>query len=145
MTDRFFLDTGVAVRWYLEQPGFEDALRVQSAYLAGDIELETADFVRFELGDVLRRKGLLPKKITIDDYVAAARSIDDLKIKVHITTADVLEQAAELAGERMIAFFDAVLVAWSVELGLTILTADAKLCSAAAGVARTQLLVGSRP
>lgn len=145
MAERYLLDTCVAVRWFLEQPGYEDALRFQAAYLAGDIDLQTVDFVRFELGDVLRRKGLLLQKMAIEDYVAAARSIDDLKIKVHVTTADVLEQAAELAGRRMIAFFDAVLVAWSVELGMTILTSDAKLCSAAAGVARTQLLVGARP
>ncbi|MGI9003148.1 MAG: hypothetical protein ACR2GH_16065 [Pseudonocardia sp.] len=89
MADRFLVDTCVFVRWYIEQDGYQDALSLQSAYLAGGVELETVDFVRYELGDVLRRKGLLLKKIMPSDYVAAVRSLDDLEIPVHVTTADV--------------------------------------------------------
>jgi predicted nucleic acid-binding protein len=145
VVERYLADTGVFVRWYIEQEGFEDALRVQAAFLAGAVALETVDFVRYELGDVLRRKGLLLKKITPEQYLAAVRSLDDLGLTVHITTADILEQAADLAARRMISFNDALLVAWSLELGATILTTDKRLSNAAAGVARTQLLVGALP
>ncbi|MGI9002960.1 MAG: type II toxin-antitoxin system VapC family toxin [Pseudonocardia sp.] len=145
MADRYLVDTGVFVRWYIEQDGYQDALALQTAYVAGGVELETVDFVRYELGDVLRRKGLLMQKITADDYVAAARSLDDLGVAVHVTTADVLAHAADLAAHRMISFFDALLLAWSLELGTTVLTTDKRLCSAAAGTARTQLLSGWLP
>lgn len=140
MPDRFLVDTCVFVRWYIEQDGYQDALSLQSAYLAGGVELETVDFVRYELGDVLRRKGLLLQKITPSDYVAAVRSLDDLEIPVHVTAADVLEEAADLAAHRMVSFFDALLLGWSLDLGVPVLTTDKRLCSAAEGIAQTQLL-----
>lgn len=145
MADTFLTDTGVFVRWYIEQDGFEDAQRYLSGHLDGTVELQTVDFVRFELADVLRKKAVLPKKMQLDEYVAAVRSLDDLDVTIHISSGDVLGSAAELAGSRIIRFFDALLVAWSIELGATILTSDKKLCNAAAGLARTELLVGVSP
>lgn len=140
MAERFLVDTSVFVRWYLQQDGFEDALTIRSAYRTGSVELETVDFVRYELGHVLRTHGLCKKRLTEAEYVAAVRSIDDIGVRVHITSADLLEQAAGLAARRMLRFFDALLIAWSIELGVTVLTADKKLCTAAAGVARTRLV-----
>lgn len=133
------------MRWYIEQDGFEDALRFQAAHLEGTVELVALDVVRFELGNVLRKKGLLPKNMTLDEYVAAVRSLDDLGLRILPTTADVLEQAAELAGRRMIAFYDSLFVAQAMEIGATLLTADKKLCNAAAGLIRTQMLAGVVP
>lgn len=92
MADRFLVDTCVFVRWYIEQDGYQDALSLQSAYLAGGVELET------------------------------------------------VEEAADLAAHRMVSFFDALLLAWSLELGVPVLTTDKRLCSAAEGIAQTQLL-----
>ncbi len=140
MVERYLLDTSVVVRWYLEQDGYQDALAVRSAFAAGRIYLETVDFVRFELGHVLRNKGLNHGKLDRRDYIAATRSLDDAGIRVHVTNADVLERAAELAVDRNLRFFDALLVAWSLELGITVLTNDKGICNAVAGVARTQLL-----
>lgn len=142
---RYLVDTSVFVRWYLQQIGYKEALDVRAAYGAGATQLETVDFVRFELGHVLRSQGLLKDRLTADEYVMAVRSIDDAGIHVHVTTADVLEQAADLAASRMLRFFDALLVAWSIELGMTVLTVDQKLCNAVAGIARTKLLLPGAP
>lgn len=142
MAERFLADTGVFVRWYIEQDGFEDALRFQSAHLAGTVELVALDVVRFELGNVLRKKGLLLERMTVNEYVAAVRSLDDLGLSILPTTADVLGQAAELSGRRMIAFYDALFVTQALEIGATLLTADKKLCNATAGLIRTRMLTG---
>lgn len=138
MADRFLVDTSVFTRWFLRQDGFAEALTFRSAYLAGAADLETVDFVRFELGHVLRTHGLLKGHLDEDEYVAAVRSIDDAGIPVHVTSADVLQQAADLAARRMLRYFDALLIAWSLELGMMVLTADKKLCHAVAGIARTR-------
>ena len=145
MAERFLVDTGVFVRWYLPQEGYHEALEIRSAYKEGVVGLETVDFVRYELGHVLRSKGLLPGSMTHAEYVLAVRSIDDAGIVVHATTADVLERAATLASLRMLRFFDALLIAWSLELGTTLLTTDKKLCHAVADIARTQLLAATSP
>lgn len=145
VVEQFLVDTSVFVRWYLQQAGYKEALEFRSAYLVDAIKLETVDFVRFELGHVLRTRGLIKKYLTEEEYFAAVRSIDDIGIRVHVTTADMLESAAELAVRRNLRFFDAILVAWALELGMTLLTADAKLCNAVARVVRTQLVIPAHP
>lgn len=144
MADRYLVDTSVFARWYIEQVGYEHALRIQAAFLAGDIVLETLDAVRFELGHVLRKKGLLSRQMSRQEYLVATRSLDDLGVVVHVTDADRLERAAALAADTPMGFFDALLVDCSVELGLPLLTADARLCNSSARLTRTELLEGIR-
>lgn len=138
---RYLVDTSIFVRWFLNQVGYERCLDVRTAFASGVVELETVDFVRFELGHVLRKEGVLKNRLTKEDYLAAVRSVDDVGIPIHLTTADVLESSAELALRHNLRYFDALLIAWSLELGLTVLTTDQKLCNAVAGVARTELLL----
>lgn len=142
MTERYLADTNVFVRWFIEQDGHEDAAQFRKAHFDGTVELQTVDFVRFELGHVLRTKGILTRRISIDDYVAAARSLDDLGLTIHSCGPDILEHAARIAGARMMRFYDALLVAWSIELGITILSGDKQLSSAASGLTRIRLLAG---
>ena len=134
MADRYLVDTNVFLRLYIEQVGFERALAFPKAHLDGLVELETVDVVRLELGHALRKTGLTKNKMTPDEYVTAVQSIDVMDIPVHMTGPEIIEQAAHLAGHRMIGFFDAVLVAWALELDLPLLTADDRLIRAAAGV-----------
>ncbi|QQQ75486.1 type II toxin-antitoxin system VapC family toxin [Saccharothrix sp. 6-C] len=140
--DAYIVDTGVFVRWFIEQVGFEHAREVRDAYLGGHAYLETIDHVRFEFGNVLRKFGLLTRLIERDEYVAASRVIDDLGITIHITDVDAAERAAVLAADKNISYYDALLVDRSLERGLPLLTTDKKLCNAVSGFAKTQLLRG---
>lgn len=142
VADAFVVDTSVFARWFLDQVGFEHAREVRAGYFAGDVRLETVDCVRFELGHVLRTRGLLKGRLTADEYLAAVRSIDDLGITIHPTDADVLERTAALAVRCMLRFFDALLVDRALHAGLPLLTSDRKLAGAVDGVARVQILRG---
>jgi len=141
--DEAVADTGVFVRWFVEQPGWEHALEVRDAFLQGSVVLSTIDFVRVETADVLRKRGLLPGILDAESFAAAVRAIDDLGVTVHPTDAERLERAARLASTRMLAVYDAVLVVLALELGLPLLTTDAKLCRAVEGLLSTTLLRGS--
>lgn len=143
MSESYLVDSGVFIRWYVDQVGHEHARDVQADYLAGAVSLETVDLVRFEVADVLRRKGLLPGRLVESDYIAAVRAIDDLGIGVHVTDVDALERSATLAARRMLAFNDAVLVDRALETGRTLLTSDAGLCRAVDGLLSTELLRGT--
>lgn len=136
------MDTGVALRWFVEQEGFEHALELQEGFLSGALELETVDCVRFELGHVLRTVGLLRDRLTVQEYVAAARSLDDLGLVVHTTDADAVERAAHLAARRNLRFFDAVVADRALERGLPLVTTDRRLVNAMAGLLRCELLKG---
>ncbi|MGV9379105.1 hypothetical protein ACWDRB_25030 [Nonomuraea sp. NPDC003707] len=44
MADAYLVDTGVFLRWFVDQPGYEHAREIQDAFLRGQVALETADF-----------------------------------------------------------------------------------------------------
>lgn len=110
VADRFVVDTCVFLRWYIPQIGFEHARELRQDFLIGAVALETVDSTRFELGQLLRKMGLLKGRLTAAQYRDAVRSIDDLGITIHGTDADALERAGDLARRHMLSFFDAVLV-----------------------------------
>jgi predicted nucleic acid-binding protein len=91
---------------------------------------------------VLREKGLLGGRLTPEEFAAAVRVIDDIGVTVHETTADRLEHAASLAAKRMLGMYDALFVHLAQELGLPILTSDARLARAAGTTARVEVLRG---
>lgn len=142
MADRFVVDTSVFLRWYVPQIGFEHAREVRQDFLTGAVELETVDSTRFELGHVLRTKGLLGGHLSAAQYRAAVRSIDDLGITIHSTDADALERAGELATRCTLRFFDAVLVDRALQRGMPLLTSDRKLANAVGTVAPIEILRG---
>lgn len=142
VADRFVVDTSVFLRWYVPQIGFEHAREVRTDYLTGAVVLETVDSTRFELGHVLRTKGLLKGHLTAVQYRTAVRSIDDLGITIHGTDADALERAGELATRCTLRFFDAVLVDRALQRGVPLLTSDRKLANAVGTVAPIEILRG---
>lgn len=141
--DEGVVDTGVFVRWFVEQPGWEHAREVRDSFLDGTTSLVTLDFVRVETANTLRKVGLLAGTLDGESYAVAARAIDDLGVVVHPTDVDRLERAARLATDRMLSVYDAVLVVLALELGLPLLTTDARLCRAVEGLLSTTLLRGS--
>lgn len=44
MADAYLVDTGVFLRWLVDQDGFEHAHEIQEAFIHGAVGLETVDF-----------------------------------------------------------------------------------------------------
>lgn len=145
VAEAYLVDTGVFLRWFVGQQGFEHARRLQVALVAGTVVLETVDFARVEVAGVLRKKGLLAGLLSREEFTAAVRVIDDLGVVVHEVTADRLEQAADLAAQKMLRMYDALFVQLAIERKLPLLTADVKLSNAASGLVEIELLSGSVP
>lgn len=99
MADAYVVDTAVFVRWFIDQPGYEHARLVKKQFLDGDTHLETVDFARIELAEVLRKKGLLTGRLDVEEFKDAARVIDDLEITVQVSDADRVERATDLAAQ----------------------------------------------
>jgi len=140
--ESFVVDTSVLVRWFLAQAGWEHARKIRDSYLTGQTLLETVECARFEMPWVLRKHGLLRGYLTKEQYLAAARSIDDLGIRVIYTDADAVQRAAELSADRVISFFDAVFVLRSLETGNPLLTADRRLARSVSDLVSTLVLDG---
>lgn len=141
----FILDTSVAVRWFIDQPGYEHAREVLEEFRADKIRLLTPDMSRVELGHVLRNQGYLKKLLTRQEVLDGARMLDDIDVQVLLTDADHLERAAALALDHNLRFFDAVFVVHALEHGVPLITGDGKLSRAVAGKASVVLLRGIGP
>jgi predicted nucleic acid-binding protein len=144
VAERYLVDTGVFVRWYLRQPGWEHAQEIRKSFLDGQVALATVECSRFELAEVLRRKGFAQQRLTMEQLLAASRSLDDLGVFIHNTDADAIERAARLAATRQIRTFDALFVDRAMTEGLPLLTSDARLTRAVDDLLPTELLRGSQ-
>lgn len=107
MADAYVVDTGVFLRWFVDQPGFEHARRVQREFVDGVTGLETIDFARVEVAEVLRKNGLLTVRLNRAEYRSAASAIDDLGVRIHPSDADRLPRAVDLAARLTSRTFDA--------------------------------------
>jgi predicted nucleic acid-binding protein len=143
--DAYVVDTGVFLRWFVDQPGFEHARRVQREFVDGEILLETVDFARIEVAEVLRKKGYLAGLLDRDEFEAATQIIDDLEVEVHPTDPARLQRAVALTTRQPLRMFDALFVQVALDRELPLLTADRKLCRAVSSVAATELLHGVDP
>ncbi len=137
----YVVDTGVLLRWYVPQIGWEHAREVQLAFLAGNVDLCAPESARFELAHVLRTKALLNGHLDRDEYVAAAGLLDDLELSRAVDDR-ALRRAAALASDRSLRIFDALFVDLAVEVDQPLLTSDAKLARAAGDVVDAVVLRG---
>ncbi|MFI6170928.1 type II toxin-antitoxin system VapC family toxin [Nocardia sp. NPDC051052] len=143
MADTYLVDTSVFLRWFIDQDGYEHAREIQQSFIEGSVALETVDFARIEVAGVLRKKGLLPKRLSRAEFAAAVRVIDDLGVVIHAITADRLEQAADLSARKRLGMYDALFAQLAIERRIPLLTADAKLRTALTPDVETELLRAS--
>jgi predicted nucleic acid-binding protein len=90
VADAYVVDTGVFLRWFIDQDGFEHARGLQQRLIDGAVTAATVDFARIEVAGVLRKKGFLAGRLTLEEFTAAVRVIDDIGVTVHPTTVDRL-------------------------------------------------------
>jgi hypothetical protein len=70
VADAYVIDTGVFLRWFIDQDGFEQARDLQQKLVDGAAVVETVDFARVEVAGVLRKKGLLAGRLTVQEFTA---------------------------------------------------------------------------
>jgi len=141
----YVVDTSVFLRWWVDQIGWEHARRVRDAFLAGDSRLVAPSFTRVELGNVLRKVGLLHGVLDTAEYLAAARSLDDLGVELVETDADGIERACALAARQMMSVYDALGAALALDRGIALITADRRSARSLAGVVDVEVLEGVEP
>lgn len=139
MAEEYILDSSVAIRWYIDQPGYEHARELRDA----ETPFQAPAVLRWELGNVLRLKGALPGLIDADECVAALRDLPALGVTVHEDDLASTVAATRLSLRHRISLFDAAFVQLSIRTGLPLLTADVRLARAAAGLISTEVLRGT--
>lgn len=130
MVDAYVVDTGVFVRWFLDQDGFEHAREIADQFERREISLTTSEMARVELAEVLRRKGHATGLLDLESFVTAARSLDDTGVDVRPIDVDALERATRWAVRLSLRIFDAIFVDLALQTGYPLLTTDNRLARA---------------
>jgi predicted nucleic acid-binding protein len=141
VSDGYVLDSSVAVRWYLDQPGFQHARQVRDM----GVRLLAPAVLRWELGNVLRLKGVVQGLLTPDEVLQALQDLPLLGVRVREDDEASTLAAARLSLTRSVSLFDAAFVFLALRTGLPLLTADARLARSVAGLISTELLRGAVP
>lgn len=138
----YVLDSSVAVRWYVDQVGYEHARDVHQRALRGDVVLLTPDVFRWELGDALRKRGVAAGLLDVDEVVTALAGLPAAGVVQTGTPPEAMSGLVRLAVRLGTSVFDAAYVSLAMSTGMPLLTADARLVRAVSGVISTELLRG---
>lgn len=117
------VDASVVLRWFVTQPGHDDAATWLAALVDDPDLLVGTDLLRFEVFGGLCR--LQPPRNPEWAFRSFER-FERLGIRTLPTTLDVFERAAHLSRTMRLAGYDAVYLAHAEALGARWLTADRK-------------------
>jgi predicted nucleic acid-binding protein len=137
---RLLVDTSVLIKWFHEAGESEltEARAIRDAHVRGDLDAHVLDLAVYEVGNVLARAL----------HWAAGDVADQLDDILAITgppivmTQGWLRDAAALAEENTLSFYDASWAATAAALGIPLVSADRRLL--AAGLAETPSAVATR-
>ncbi|MBA2280375.1 MAG: type II toxin-antitoxin system VapC family toxin [Acidimicrobiia bacterium] len=125
---RLLVDTSVLIKWFHELGESElDAARaLRAAHVADDVDVHILDLALYEVGNVLTRALHWPA----DDV---ADQLDDLLAIVGtpvVPSPEWMRDAAGLASQHGLTFYDATWAAAARGLGVTLVSADRELLAA---------------
>jgi len=133
---RLLLDTSVLIKWFHAEGEAElaEARTLRSAHVNGNLDVHMIDLALYEIGNVLVRASSW-------DPVTVADQLDDLLAIVGpplTISPDWLRQAALLAYQHDLTFYDASWAAAAAELKVPLVSADRKLQGAGLAESPTQ-------
>lgn len=128
MTDEVVTASGVAVKWYVDEPDVVPARRIRDDFEAGTLDLLAPDLIYSEVGNIVWKKRLfqaLPEadaQVILTDFRAYSFKITPAK--------DLLDEAYQLAVAHRRTVYDSLYLALSLRAGCRFVTADEKFANA---------------
>lgn len=122
------VDTSVLVKWFhaAGEADLAAARALRDAHVADQLDVHVLDLALYEVGNVLVRSLRWPAKHVSDQ-------LDDLVTIVGaplVSSAEWLRDAARLATEHRLTFYDAAWAAAARGLGIVLVSADRQLVAA---------------
>jgi predicted nucleic acid-binding protein len=124
MTDYTVVDSGLAVKWCVAEPDSAQANLIYDAYQYGMIELLAPDLIYAEFGNVIWKKRLF-QNLSEENGNAALAVFQKINFKI-TTTADLFDDAFQIAVKHKRTFYDSLYLALSVRENCEFVTADEK-------------------
>ena len=137
---RLFIDTSVLIKWFhgAGESELAAARAIRDAHIRGDLVAHVLDLAIYEVGNVLTRE-LKWSATDVGDQLDDLLTIVGPPITL---TQGWLRDAAVLAQQHLLSFYDASWAATAAALGVPLVSADRRLL--AAGLAEPPSAVTSR-
>ena len=118
----YVLDTSVAVKWFADEGGTEQAKADQllDALGRGDFILKAPELLLFEVANALMISHKFPSAKVIDSLAFLRR----LKIDVELLNWSTLAKAVEIASACQATIYDSYFLALALETDSVLITAD---------------------
>ena len=121
--ERIVLDASVVVKWFVDEEGTDEALRVRKRYVEGEVEVIAPELILFETLNTLRYKRLF----TESEVKRIAESLDAYGLNLYSLRGEYAAQAIGVAFENNITVYDAAYVSLAIHEGIQMYTADLEL------------------
>lgn len=116
------VDASIMVKWFVNETGTEEALKLRDEHISGKITLIIPDFAFLEVINALRYK-----RYDEEALKKANESLWDIQPHTQRLNESLLYKASQLALTYDLSLYDALYLAVAVLLGVPLITADEKL------------------
>ena len=120
---RLVLDPSVVVKWYVPEPGWEDAWELKAWLQVGPRHVMVPDLFVPEISNVLWKKSRLLKEISRDSASNILKEVLALPFQI-LPAASFILEAFQIAHRHRVAVYDALYVALAVQQRCALVTAD---------------------
>lgn len=137
---RLLIDTSVLIKWFHEAGESEvaEARALRDAHVRGDLDAHVLDLAVYEVGNVLVRA----LRWAASDVADQLDDVLTITGPPMVMTQGWLRDAAALAEQNTLSFYDASWAATAAALGIPLVSADRRLL--AAGLAETPSDIAAR-
>lgn len=121
MSPKIILDTSVIIKWFhQEEIWAEQALRLRTAYLQGQIAIVVPWLLMYEVANVLRYN----KEYSSEQVQTAVQSLFDMQLEWIAPSSSTINQAVQLAHTHDVTVYDATFAALAESYETIFFTAD---------------------
>ncbi len=117
------VDASVVVKWFVEEEGSEEALKLRDRYIDGEVEIAAPELITFEVLNALLYKGLF----TEEEMAQIHEALEAYSFSLYPLRGDYARKTLELALRNQITIYDASYVALALVRGTHLYTADERL------------------
>jgi predicted nucleic acid-binding protein len=122
------VDSGVVIKWFVDEPHAVAARRLRDQYRAGSISLLAPDLMYAELGNILWKKQRL-EGLAAETATSILTELQSYSISL-TSARDLLEDAHQIAVAHGRTVYDALYLALGIREGCRFVTADERLFNA---------------
>ncbi|MBS7645776.1 MAG: type II toxin-antitoxin system VapC family toxin [Candidatus Bathyarchaeia archaeon] len=123
MPEIVVVDASVVVKWFVEEKGSDEAIKIRDRYIEGEIKLIAPEIITFEVLNALYYKGLFSE----DELKEVSEALDAFSFELYSLRGEYNRRTIEAAYKNNITIYDASYIALATMRNSYMYTADEKL------------------